>query len=66
MPYEYSTMHEIIRSNNYFNNYFILLVNLKRTYSDYIDIIDEVENIEQVIITDHKIKNMLLLFIRTN
>ena len=29
---------------------------MDRSYSDYIDIIDEVENIEQVIITDNKIK----------
>ena len=47
---------KIIRLNNYFNNYFILLFNMDRSYSDYIDIIDEVENIEQVIITDNKIK----------
>ena len=40
-----------------FNDYFILLFNMDRSYSDYIDIIDEVENIEQVIITDNKIKN---------
>ena len=36
---------------------------MDRSYSDYIDIIDEVENIEQVIITDNKIKKMLFLFI---
>ena len=29
---------------------------MERSYSDYIDIIDEVENIEQVIIIDNKIK----------
>ena len=29
---------------------------MNRSYSDYIDIIDEIENIEQVIITDNKIK----------
>ena len=29
---------------------------MDRSYSDYIDILDEVENIEQVIITDNKIK----------
>ena len=29
---------------------------MNRSYSDYIDIIDTVENIEQVIITDNKIK----------
>ena len=28
---------------------------MNRSYSDYINIIDEVENIEQVIITDNKI-----------
>ena len=36
------------------------------SYSDYIDIIDEVEKIEQVVVTDNKIKKMLLLFIRIN
>ena len=30
---------------------------MKRSYTDYINIIDEVENIEQVIITDNKIEN---------
>ena len=39
---------------------------MDRSYSDYIDIIDEVENIEQVIITDNKIQKMLLLCIRIN
>ena len=29
---------------------------MNRSYSDYIDIIDKVENIEQVIITDNEIK----------
>ena len=29
---------------------------MNRSYSDYIDIIDKVENIEQVIITNNKIK----------
>ena len=29
---------------------------MKRNYSDYIDIINEVENLEQVVITDNKIK----------
>ena len=29
---------------------------MKMSYSDYINIIDEVENIEQVIITDNRIK----------
>ena len=29
---------------------------MNRCYSDYIDIIDEVENIEQVVITDNKTK----------
>ena len=38
---------------------------MDRTYSDFINIIDEVEKIEQVVITDNKIK-MLLLFIRIN
>ena len=34
--------------------YFILLFNMQRSYTDHINIIDEVENIEQVIITDNK------------
>ena len=38
------------------HNYFILSFNMDRSYSDYMDIIDEVENVEQVIITDNKIK----------
>ena len=29
---------------------------MNRSYSHYIDIIDKVENIEQVVITDNKIK----------
>ena len=29
---------------------------MKRSYSNYIDIIDETEKVEQVIITDNKIK----------
>ena len=29
---------------------------MKRSYSDYIDIINEVEKIEQVVISDNKIK----------
>ena len=58
MPSEYSTVHEIISSNNYFNNYFILLFNMDRSYSDYIDIIDEVENIEQVVTTDNRCKKV--------
>ena len=31
---------------------------MDRSYSDYIDIIDEVENIEQVIITDNRCKKV--------
>ena len=31
---------------------------MQRSYTDYIDIIDEVENIEQVIITDNKCKKV--------
>ena len=31
---------------------------MNRSYSDYIDIIDEVENIEQVVITDNRFKKM--------
>ena len=34
----------------------ILLFYMDRTYLDCIDIIDEVEKIEQVVITDHKIE----------
>ena len=62
MPSEYSTVHEIISSNNYFNNYFILLFNMDRSYSYYIDIIDEVENIEQVVITENRYKKCAILF----
>ena len=29
---------------------------MKRSYTDYINIIDEMKNIEQVLITDNKIK----------
>ena len=31
------------------------------SYSDYIDIIDEVEKIEQVVVTDNKIKNAVII-----
>ena len=31
---------------------------MSRSYSDYIDIIDEVENIEQVVITDNRCKKV--------
>ena len=31
---------------------------MNRSYSDYIDIIDEVENIEQVVITDNRCKKI--------
>ena len=31
---------------------------MNRSYSDYIDIIDEVENLEQVVITDNRCKNI--------
>ena len=58
MPSEYSTVHEIINSNNYFNNYFILLFNMDRSYSDYIDIINEVQHIEDVVITDNRFKKV--------
>ena len=35
---------------------------MERSYSDYIDIIDEVENIEQVLITDNKkLKNAVFI-----
>ena len=34
--------------------YFILSFNMKRSYTDYINIIDEMENIEQVLITDNR------------
>ena len=39
---------------------------MNRSYSDYINIIDEVDKVEQVVITDDQINNILLLFIRTN
>ena len=35
---------------------------MKRSYSDYINIIDEVENIEQVLITDNRCKKYVILF----
>ena len=53
-PSQYSKMHEIIR----LNNYFILLFNMKRSYTDYINVIDEMENIEQVLITDNRCKKI--------
>ena len=31
---------------------------MNRSYSDYIDIIDKVENIEQVILTDNRFKQV--------
>ena len=31
---------------------------MKRSYTDYIHIIDEMENIEQVLITDNRCKNI--------
>ena len=40
------------------NNYFILLFYLDRRYSDYIDIINEVENIERVVITNNRFKKI--------
>ena len=51
MPHQYSIVHEIIRLIIIY-----LIIYMNRSYSDYIDIINEVENIEQVIITDNKIK----------
>ena len=52
MPSEYSTMHE----NSKIKKLFYLIIYMNRSYSNYTNIIDEVENIEQVIITDNKIK----------
>ena len=52
VPHQYSIMHE----NNKIKYLFHLIFFMNRSYSDYINIIDEVENIEQVIITDNKIK----------
>ena len=37
---------------------FIILFNMKRSYTDYINIIDEMENIEQVLITDNRCKKI--------
>ena len=34
---------------------------MNRSYSDYINIIDEVKNIEQVIITNNKIKKKVVI-----
>ena len=39
---------------------------MKRSYSDYINIIDEVENIEQVLITDNRCKKNMLFYFRIN
>ena len=35
---------------------------MKRSYTDYINIIDEMENIEQVLITDNRCKKYVILF----
>ena len=51
-PSESSNMHEIIRLIRI--NYLIIYMN--RSYTGYINTIDEIENMEQVIITDNKIK----------
>ena len=40
------------------NNYFILLFYMDRRYSDYIDIVNEVENIERVVITNNRFKKI--------
>ena len=53
VPSEYSIMHE----NNKIKYLFYLIIYMNRSYSDYINITDEVKNIEQVIITDNKIKH---------
>ena len=50
MPHQYSIVHEIIRLI-----IICFIIHMNRSYSDYIDIINEVENIEQIIITDNKI-----------
>ena len=34
---------------------------MNRIYSDYIDIIDEVVKVEQVVVTDNKIKNVVII-----
>ena len=34
---------------------------MKRSYTDYINIIDEMENIEQVLITDNRCKKYVIL-----
>ena len=52
MPSEYSTMHEIIR----LIRIMYLTIYMNRSYSDYIDIINEVQHIEDGVITDNKIK----------
>ena len=51
MPSEYSTMHEIIR----LIRIMYLIIYMNRSYSDYIDIINEVQHREDVVITDNKI-----------
>ena len=61
VPSEYSNLQEKLKTKYLF----YLIVYMNRRYSDYISIINEVENAEQVMITDNKIKK-LLLFIRNN
>ena len=48
------TMKKHKKRETEMKNQFILLFYLNRSYSDNIDTIDEVENIEQVAITDNK------------
>ena len=53
---EHSNMHEIIRAT-----IIIYLFYMNRSCSGYVNIIDEVETIEQVIITDNKVKNIVFI-----
>ena len=47
---------DIIKNKVIYKSILYLLFYMNRRYSDYIDIIDEVENIKQVVITDNKTK----------
>ena len=38
---------------------------MKRSYTDYINIIDEMENIEQVLITDNRCKQICYFILDT-
>ena len=53
-PHQYSIMHE----NNKIKSLFYLIIYMNMSYSDYMDIINEVENIERVVMTDNRCKKI--------